>query len=45
MVPKKDSKTNEKVKDFWEYAKKKLLNDKLMKRVMEFKEDQIRKIP
>lgn len=45
LVAKKDSKTNEKIKDFWEYSKKKLLNDKLLKRVMDFREDQIRAIP
>lgn len=35
---------NEKVKDYWEYAKKKVLNDKLMKRVLDFREDSIRNI-
>ena len=35
----------EKVPDFWEYAKKSLLNDKLIKRVKDFKEDQIKAIP
>lgn len=35
----------EKVQDFWEYAKKNLLNDKLIKRVKNFKEDQIKAIP
>ena len=29
----------EKVPDFWEYAKKALLNDKLIKRVKDFKEE------
>ena len=29
----------EKVPDFWEYAKKSILNDKLIKRVKEFKEE------
>lgn len=29
----------EKIQDFWEYAKKSLLNDKLLKRVQDFKED------
>ena len=35
----------EKKKDFWEYAKKKLLTDKLIVRVKEFKEDKIKAIP
>lgn len=35
----------EKVQDFWEYAKRALLNDKLIKRVKDFREDQIRSIP
>ena len=35
----------EKIQDFWEYAKKSLLNDKLIKRVKDFKEDQIKGIP
>ena len=35
----------EKVPDFWEYAKKSLLNDKLIKRVKDFKEEQIKAIP
>ena len=29
----------QKIQDFWEYAKKSLLNDKLIKRVKDFKED------
>lgn len=29
----------EKIQDFWEYAKKSLLNDKLLKRVKDFKEE------
>jgi dynein heavy chain len=29
----------EKIQDFWDYAKKSLLNDKLIKRVKDFKED------
>ncbi len=29
----------EKIPDFWEYAKKSLLNDKLIKRVKDFKEE------
>ncbi len=32
----------EKVQDFWEYSKKKLLNDKLIKKVKDFKEESIR---
>lgn len=35
----------EKKKDFWEYAKKKLLTDKLITRVKEFREDKIKAIP
>ena len=35
----------EKKKDFWEYAKKKLLTDKLINRVKDFKEDKIKAIP
>ena len=35
----------EKVQDFWEYAKKSLLNDKLIKRVKDFKEEQNKAIP
>jgi len=34
-----------KVHDFWEYSKRKLLNDKLIGRVKGFKEDQIKAIP
>ena len=29
----------QKIQDFWEYANKSLLNDKLIKRVKDFKED------
>jgi dynein heavy chain len=29
----------EKIQDFWEYSKKNLLNDKLIKRVKDFKEE------
>lgn len=32
-------------KDFWEYSKKKLLNDKLIKRVTDFREAEIQAIP
>lgn len=35
----------EKHQDFWDYAKKKLLNDKLRKRVLDFREESIRNIP
>lgn len=35
----------EKVQDFWEYSKKNIMNDKLIKRVKEFKTDQVRSIP
>jgi len=34
----------EKVQDFWEHSKKHLLNDKLIKKVKDFKEDQIKGI-
>jgi dynein heavy chain len=34
----------EKVQDFWEYAKKKMLNDKLIKKIQMFKEEKIRRI-
>lgn len=40
-VPKPDGKPGEKVKDFWDYSKKKLLNDKLTGRVKGFGKDQI----
>lgn len=32
----------EKVQDFWEYSKKNLLNDKLLKRVTDFKDESIK---
>jgi dynein heavy chain len=35
----------EKKQDFWDYSKKSLLNDKLIKRVKGFKEENIRAIP
>ncbi|CAD8115295.1 unnamed protein product [Paramecium sonneborni] len=35
----------EKVQDFWEYSKKNLLNDKLIKRIKDFRDDSIRQIP
>jgi dynein heavy chain len=35
----KEAGSIEKVQDFWEYAKKSLLNDKLIKRVKDFKEE------
>lgn len=35
---------SEKYQDFWEYSKKYLLNDKLMKTVKNFKEDSIKEI-
>lgn len=35
----------EKVQDFWEYAKKNLLNDKLIKRVRDFNPECIKNIP
>lgn len=34
----------EKKKDFWDYSKKKVLNDKLLHRVREFDSDRIRAI-
>jgi len=45
MVPKPDGKPGEKMQDFWEYSKKKLLNDKLIKRVKGFKPEDILSIP
>lgn len=38
-IPKPEGKPGEKIQDFWDYSKKKLLNDKLIKRVKDFKED------
>jgi dynein heavy chain, axonemal len=35
----------EKKKDFWDYAKKKLLTDKLITRVKEFREEKIKAVP
>ncbi|CAD8161959.1 unnamed protein product [Paramecium pentaurelia] len=40
----KEPGSQEKVQDFWEHAKKNLLNDKLIKRVRDFKEEQIKAI-
>ncbi|CAD8087288.1 unnamed protein product [Paramecium sonneborni] len=40
----KEPGSQEKVQDFWEHAKKNLLNDKLIKRVRDFKEEQIKSI-
>jgi dynein heavy chain, axonemal len=34
----------QKVRDFWEYAKKMILNDKLLKRVEEYKPDTIKNL-
>ena len=36
--------SGEKVQDFWDYSKKHLLNDKLIKRILKFKEEKIRRI-
>ncbi len=44
-IAKPDGKPGEKIQDFWDYSKKRLLNDKLIKRVKDFKEDSIRAIP
>jgi len=44
-VPVPDGKPGEKMQDFWDYSKKKVLNDKLIKRVKDFKEENIRSIP
>ena len=38
-IPKPDGKPGEKIKDFWDYAKKKLLNDKLTGTVKSFGPD------
>lgn len=35
----------EKIQDFWSYAKKNLLNAKLISRVKDFREDKIKAIP
>ena len=35
----------EKIQDFWAYAKKNLLNAKLISRVKDFREDKIKAIP
>jgi len=40
----KEAGSNEKVQDFWDYSKKHLLNDKLIKRIQKFREEKIRKI-
>ncbi|CAD8081115.1 unnamed protein product [Paramecium sonneborni] len=40
----KEPGSQEKVQDFWEHAKKNLLNDKLIKKVRDFKEEQIKAI-
>ena len=44
-VPKPDGKPGEKMKDYWDYSKKKLLNDKLIGRVKGFGADKISAIP
>lgn len=43
-IPKPEGKPGEKIKDFWDYSKKKLLNDKLIGRVKGFGLDQISSI-
>lgn len=35
----------QKIKDFWQYAKKFILNDKLLKRVSEFNQQRIKTLP
>ena len=44
-IPKPDGKPGEKMKDFWDYAKKKLLNSTLIVRVKGFGPEQILAIP
>ena len=44
MKPKEPG-SMEKIQDFWEHSKKYVLNDKLLKRIYEFKEKQIKAIP
>lgn len=44
-IPKPDGKPGEKMKDFWDYSKKKLLNDKLISKVKGFGADMISAIP
>lgn len=44
-VPKPDGKPGEKMKDYWDYSKKKLLNDKLIAKVKGFGPDKISAIP
>jgi len=38
-IPKPDGKPGEKIKDFWDYSKKKLLNAALLNRVKDFDPD------
>jgi dynein heavy chain len=38
-------KGSDRILEFWEYAKKSILNDRLIKRVKDFKEDRVRAIP
>jgi dynein heavy chain len=40
-IAKPDGKPGEKIQDFWDYSKKKLLNDKLLGRVKSFRENNI----
>ena len=42
LVKEKVLESGEKVRDFWEYAKKMILNDQLLKRVKEFSPDTIK---
>ena len=44
MKPKEPG-SMEKIPDYWEYAKKSILNNKLVERIKEFKQDQILAIP
>lgn len=40
----KEPGSQEKIQDFWEHSKKHLLNDKLIKKVRDFKEESIKAI-
>lgn len=43
-IPKPDGKPGEKIKDYWDYAKKKFLNNKLKARFLSYTEDTIPKL-
>jgi len=40
-----EGKNAKKVQDFWDYSKKSLLNDKLLKNIQDFKDEKIASIP